>query len=332
MILEERILFNEEYIAFEFMDWLKESGCRGKKTEIFEYFTDDIIRGSIDAIDRWCSEMSLEDEVRAHLYLDFKKKNLYLKDAVQIILEGCSVGDIIYTSKDMEASRLNILFKLIENPEIEIPEVSSERFNNAIFKELPLSYIHLLIRDSDCISESEDGFTLSREISPGETINEISIKPLGLPHHVEYSGLCNIYSYIPGIRYEVTFSMLSYMHLDSQSLASVLRGLGVNAKETEDYADTFSLKQEIVLRILEIIKENKVVSIEELKDELEDVWMPGENEWGYSNLILDIIATEQFVSELRKAGYITGNDEKLRILSKPGKEKKTLISGSKPKT
>ncbi|MEA2035408.1 MAG: hypothetical protein U9N40_08000 [Euryarchaeota archaeon] len=329
MILEERIAFNEENAALEFIDWLKDSDCRGKKTEIFEYFTDDVIRGSIDTIDRWCSEMSLKDEDQASLYLNLKKNNLYLKDAMQIILKGRSAGDILYSHKDMKISKLEVLLKLTGNlekltgnPETEIPDYSSERFNNAIFKKLPLSLIHIFIRDSDCIFESEDGFTLSREISPGEIINEISIESLYLPDWVEFPELCNIYNCIPGINYEVTFSMPSYIHLDPQGLASVLSQLGVNAKKTEDYVDTFSLKKDIVLKILEIIKENKVISIEELKGKLNGAWMDGENEWGYSNLIIDIIETQQFVSELRNAGYITGHEQKLKILSKPGRRRR----------
>ncbi|KAF1078471.1 hypothetical protein [Methanogenium sp. MK-MG] len=322
MILEEKISFDEEFTALEFIDWLTEFGCKAKLHKTFEYFTEDVISGSIDDIDSWCSEMSTDDPELSLEYLDIKQKNLNVKYAMQIILEGRSVGDLIYTRKDWKLSDVKLMSAITKSPVVDILDFSSERFNNEIFNKLPLSYIHLLIKDSDCISESEDGFTLTRDITPGEIINEMTIDSLNLSDQVEYPGLCNIFNYIPDISYEVIFSLPSHIHLEPLHLARKLGELGIHQKDIRELINPFSLKRQIILKILEIIEDNKVISTEELTNKLRDVQLGGADEWGHSILLIDIIVTQQFVFELRKAGYITGNDQKLRIPSKPGKRRR----------
>lgn len=322
MILEEKISFFEEPLALEFKEWLATFGCKAKISTTFDYFTEDLITGTIDDIDKWCSEMSTGDQNQAPLYQNIKEKNADVKYAVQVILEGRSAGDVLYTKMDQKILDANLLSFFMENPSTNNSDLSSERFNDKIFATLPLSYIHLLFKDSNCISESGDKTILTQDIAPEEVINEITIDSLNLPERVEFPGLCNIFNYIPNTQYEVIFSLPSHMLMEHRILAAKLNELGVSQTDISTFIDAFSLKSQIVRQILMIIEENKVLSIKELKDKLRDAHLPGEDEWGHAILLIDVPVTQQFVLELRKAGYISGNDQKLRIPSKSGKKRK----------
>jgi len=322
MILEEKISFFEESLALEFKEWLATFGCKAKINTKYDCFTEDVISGSTDAIDKWCSEMSTEDEEHDSEYLILQQKNAEIKRAVQVVLEGRSVGDVLYTNSDRTISDAKILSTLLQRPALEHQDLSSERFYDEIFTKIPLSYIHMLFEDTNCISEDGDDTILTRDVTPGEVINELSIDRLDLSDRVEYPGLCNKFCYIPNIRYEVIFSLPSHILLDNRTFVTKLEELDVDRKDITVFIDTFSIKSQIVKEILAIIEENTVLSVEELKDKLREVHLPGWDEWGYSFLAIDIPVTRQFVFELRKAGYITGNDQKLRIPSKSGKRRK----------
>ena len=133
MILDEKISFYEESDALEFKEWLAQFGCKAKISTIFDYFTEDVIRGSIDTIDEWCSEMSIEDEERAPIYQLIQQKNSNVKCAVEAILEGRLAGDVLYTAMDQQISDAKLLSIVMGNQSINNLEFSSERFNDEIF-------------------------------------------------------------------------------------------------------------------------------------------------------------------------------------------------------
>lgn len=322
MILEEKISFDEESAALSFKEWLATFGCKAKINPVFDYFTDDVIRGNLDAIDTWCSEMITEDQAHAPLYQHIKQANSNVKCGMQIILEGRSAGDILYTKMDQIILDTKVLSAILKDPTMENQDLSSEKFNNRIFTKIPLSYLNMILEDSNCISQSGDDTILTRDITLGEILNELSIESLNLSERVEYPGLCNRYCYIPVIQYEVIFSLPSHILLEPRTLESKLEELGVHQNPIDAFVDSFSLKCDIIQHILKIIEENTVLSIEELNGKLRDVHLDDADEWGHSVLLINIPVTQQFVFELHKAGYITGNDQKLRIPSKSGKRQR----------
>jgi hypothetical protein len=329
MILDEKILINDRKDALELAEWLRKRGCMAGVTETFDSRNEEIITGSIDALDKWLTVMAEEDDDNSEKYAGLKEINQNYKKAVSEVLDGKSAGDLIYTHDDIKASayevmknHLNLLPGGLDSSGYGIsPEYSSDRFRKEIFREIPLSMIHSQLKYYEGLRETKTGFTLISDLKPGNVKNEISITKNDIRYNGEFPGIEYRCDFFAGLSFEVSLPFPSYFLADENELSELLLRYNLRPDYTEEFLMRFMLKRNLVNNILRLVDDNKAISPSSLRQKLQEYWSNSMRSGiGRSEITITPDLAERLTEELKSAGILTERANRLKLSNTAGKK------------
>jgi hypothetical protein len=310
MILEEQITFLTDEAAEKFTEWLIEKNCHPEVKKHLDTTLNVLARGTLDDIIDWCDEMAEEDEDQWENFNDLCGFNEDYKEALSLLIDGKKPGDLLYTHEDFEISTVKLLTSVCPDLElkddIELPGYSSETLEDEIFSQVPLSIIHTNLEEESYIKESERGFILSTDKSPGEMITETDVTSFELPTLENSPGIVYVSAFIADESFEVIFRMPEYLAIEADELSEVLVDLGLDEDEVMDIVSNFRLKKTILAYILGIVEKYGEITVDDLKRNIEKLWRQSGAETGsYSKIAVTSGLMESITRELEHDGILT---------------------------
>jgi len=164
------------------------------------------------------------------------------------------------------------------------------------------------------IEETPDGFSMKRQVSPGDILLELSLD--GIPR-VE---LDNATDLVPKIKmgldpaYVVIADPVIHLVCEPDEVMELLEGMELDDAVLDAVLENLYGKQLIIDAIIEEIEQAGVISVSDLAirmKEREGTGLPPTIEFFLSPLIVTAVVTE-----LRKRDVLAGNDQKIRIAGK----------------
>lgn len=310
MIFEEQVTFFTEEAAEKFTEWLIGKSCEPEIKKHLDSSLNVLVRGTLDDIIDWCDEMAEEDEDQWSEYDDLCGFNEDYKEALSILIDGKKPGDLLYTHEDFEVSTVRLLASVCPDFElkddIELPGYSSETLEDEIFSQVPLSIIHTNLEEEGYIKESETGFILSTDKSPGEMITETDVTSFELPNLENYPGISYVSAFIADESFEVIFRMPAYLAIEAGDLGEVLAELGHDEDEVMDIVNNFRLKKTILTYVLGVTEKYGELKIDDLKRNIEKLWREaGEKTGSRSKIAVTSGLMESITRELEHDGILT---------------------------
>lgn len=310
MILEEQVTFLTEEAAEKFTEWLIEINCHPEVKKHLDSTLNVLARGTLDDIIDWCDEMAEEDEDQWENFYDLCGFNEDYKEALSLLTDGKKPGDLLYTHEDFEVSTVKLLTSVCPDLElkddIELPGYSSETLEDEIFSQVPLSIIHTNLEEEGYIKESETGFILSTDKSPGEMITETDVTSFELPTLENSPGIVYVSAFIADESFEVIFRMPAYLAIEADELSEVLVDLGLDEDEVMDIVNNFRLKKTILAYTLGIVEKYGEITVDDLKRNIEKLWRQSGAETGsYSKIAVTSGLMESITRELEHDGILT---------------------------
>lgn len=321
MILEERIVFRNIEHAAEFAEWLKQEGCKPKIDEIFSSSVEVLAKGTFDTINKWCEYMSGQDEDKREMYQLIKENNQNYIDIISMIIDNSRSSGLLYTHDDLNASTIATLIRYhdLNQAEIpfEIPQYSSDIFNQEIFQRYQLSVIHAILAEEGYVEDTEEGYILATDKKIGDMITKTGVNIIADQPIPEFPGIEIVPGFLPEMQYEVSFSMPVYINVYPQQLEEVLSELGIKPDDIREYLNDYATKRNIVTLLLRLIKNKGTFRNDELREAFEEFWeIQTEKEGCKSKVSIMSELLEKFAAELKRAGYISIKSNRITPASK----------------
>jgi len=321
MILEERIVFRTREQAIEFTEWLKQEGCRPKINEIFSSSIEVLAKGTFDTVDKWCRHMARQDKDKREMYQLIKENNRNYIDIISMIIDNSRTSGLLYTHDDLKASTITTLIRYhdLHQTEIpfEIPQYSSDIFNQEIFERYQLSVIHAILAEEGYVEETEEGYILATDKKTGDMITKTGVNVIADRPIPEFSGIEIVPGFLPEMQYEVSFSMPVYINVYPQQLEEVLSELGTEPDDIREYLNDYATKRNIVTLLLKMTENRGTVRYEELRETFEEFWeTQTEKDGCKSKVSIMSELLEKFAAELKRAGYISIKNNRITPASK----------------
>lgn len=325
MILDEKFVFYDQQSAKNLQSVLKNFGAKNRINEVIYNEQEDIVTGKLDDINRWLLAVSEKNEDIRDFVLAMHEKNLMIRDAVDNYLKDKSEGDFLYTHDELEKSVAEIGKKVGERMR-GIKQESSSDIIELLSESIeisPISIINKVFEGMDVLEETEEGFLLKKKTSGGEMdylVPKIDAKYCTGP---AFSGLKCITIFKPVIKYEVTVNIIDIIKLDKEEADIIYMGAGMDIDDTVNLMSDYLFKRTIIGLILKGVNKNRGISAEELSDNIMNEWnsvSPFKN--SETRLDLDPEIIPAFVEELKRAGLLSGNLNKIKPASAKSSKKR----------
>lgn len=332
MVLEETVIFTEEDDAAEFISFLRKKGCPCQKVVRGMVYREEVMAGKLSQIISWYGKEAgryeeMEDgQEEATWFHAGQQKYQQCRERIGELLAGRVPGDILYTSRDLEGTMKSFLSR--KSPEIlsqlfkdtgdedsgDIPVVPGPTGENGPSSEYPFILAHLMMSENGVVTETPDGFSMKRQVSPGDIQLEIS---LGSIPKID---LDNVPDLVPKIKmgldpaYVVIADPVIHLVCEPDEVMELLEGMELDDAVLDAVLENLYGKQLIIDAIIEEIEQAGVISVSDLAirmKEREGTGLPPTIEFFLSPLIVTAVVTE-----LRKRDVLAGNDQKIRIAGK----------------
>ncbi len=308
MALAEEILFYSNEDAEEFFRLLRKQGCSGVKRTINTLHIEMNIRGSIRDLLACCQALQepedLTEEIREQCQ-DAVRDLTHRKEILEGFFLHSAPGDRIDEGEDWEH-----LQELTGGDPGEAEHLSAE---DQLF--IRDQYLLLsLLQENDLIEGKEGGMYLARTRDPDDMSTQYPSDLLGEPeaallreHHLTRP----ITSYSE-TTYKVSLGpeVILLEHLDE--LEAALLNLDADQESASQFLLNLVVKQMIVERILEMLREKKKATREEVVASLRSFAIPVPDSVDEFTFQLHDAFLHEVLDDLRKLGRIMGKDSKLR--------------------
>ncbi|RQD83325.1 MAG: hypothetical protein D5R96_03320 [Methanocalculus sp. MSAO_Arc2] len=320
-MLEETFTFRYIEDAMDFANEVKKDGCKVRIESGCECSRDYELQLPIKTI-----RSIAEKDIRERNAIDdddtlnkIDEKLSKMNEEINRFFGSAGVGDLIQDPIDRE----EIISRVYEFFDLDVHPEDTERDEEEITREkecreaaIYMNTARLLV-ESGMIKEEPGGWRVLEEIDsqkicipiPAEFLEQYDLDDI---KEMSKRGVIRETT-VPIWR--VIASPSFYMSDIIDRIEDVLDEYGVDEIEIDQILDSIHIKETIIELIYQFIKENEVVSLQEIIKECQtkDDIMTSEGLTIISKSIFHPVVIEGIVMDLKKLNYIKGKEEKLRL-------------------
>ncbi len=320
-MLEETFTFRYIEDAMDFANEVKKDGCKVRIESGCECSRDYELQLPIKTI-----RSIAEKDIRERNAIDdddtlnkIDEKLSKMNEEINRFFGSAGVGDLIQDPIDRE----EIISRVYEFFDLDVHPEDTERDEEEITREkecreaaIYMNTARLLV-ESGMIKEEPGGWRVLEEIDsqkicipiPAEFLEQYDLDDI---KEMSKRGVIRETT-VPIWR--VIASPSFYMSDIIDRIEDVLDEYGVDEIEIDQILDSIHIKETIIELIYQFIKENEVVSLQEIIMECQtkDEIMTSEGLTIISKSIFHPVVIEGIVMDLKKLNYIKGKEEKLRL-------------------
>jgi hypothetical protein len=261
MVLGETVVFFCREDASAFSLFLKTRKCPSRIRMRGEVTPEEVVTGTLDQIialfgrqeERW--KENGEGETR-DWFRKRREKFEEVRSEMERLLSGRVPGELLYRHADLEAS------------EKEIRACLRDPTANRKPGGYPLSDAHGFLRENGVVRESPEGFTLEREVRPGDIRFELSLEGMPAPDPRDLQGFDRAVQYYLDILYILTIDPVIHFRCDPVEMIHMLGEMDVDDDHLAIFQMNLDGKKRCITALVDELKRAGPLTIDELERRL----------------------------------------------------------------
>ena len=314
MVLEQKVLFAEGEDANAFVAFLRKAGCPSQKVVQGVAAREEILSGTLDQAISWLAgekehcegEGNTED---ASWFRTVEESYRQAHAYASGLLQGKQAGDLVFTKKEMMSELMELIKSFADSEEEEGQEEAPGSSGENAIRSLVLA----MLRVSNAVKETEEGFCLDRPITAGELPVKFNLEKFP-PIDPERTGdLMMQMIYRISRIHMVTADPLIHIACDPDQVMDLLCTLSVPEEVFDAVTEELAIKGLAVSYIITEVEEKKSTSVSALTQGLNELGISAKETTVPIQVHVDEETVAAIVAELRKRDILAGTDEKVRM-------------------
>lgn len=316
MVLEQKVLFADGEDANAFVAFLRKAGCPSQKVVQGAGAREEILSGTLDQAISWLSgekehcegEGNTEDASWFRTVEEsYRQAHAYASE----LLQGKQPGDLVFTNKEMMGELMELIKSFAGSEEEE--EKGQEEAHESSEKNAIRALVLAMLRVSNAVKETDDGFCLDHPITAGELPVKFNLEKFP-PIDPERTGdLVMQMIYRLSRIHMVTADPLIHIACDPDQVMDLLCTLSVPEEVLDAVTEELAIKGLVVSHIITEVEEKKSISVSALTQGLKEMEISAKEIPVPIRVHVDEETMAAIVAELRKRDIFAGTDEKVRM-------------------